>query len=48
MEFTKAELAQLLSYVENRERTNWYYGVRKHFEKRHISIKEKIISKIKQ
>jgi hypothetical protein len=46
MKFTKSELNQLLSYVENRERTNWYYGIYNHFEKRHLSIKEKILLEI--
>jgi hypothetical protein len=40
--FSTAELNQLLSYIEYVERIGWYYGNKEHFEKRHISIKEKL------
>jgi hypothetical protein len=41
--WSRAYLAQLLSYVEHRDLSNdygWYYGNKNQFEKRHEAIKE--------
>jgi len=35
----KAHLSQLLSYIETRDETGWYYGNRTQFEKRHNDLK---------
>jgi len=35
-----AHFRQLLSYIEECEREKWYYGNKKHFEKRHSDLKE--------
>ena len=40
--FTKAELDQLISYAEHRDRDGWYYGPKAYFEKRHESILAKL------
>lgn len=40
--FTKPELAQLSAYAMHREIEDWYYGPKKHFDKRHESIKAKL------
>ena len=40
--FTKAELKQLLSYCEERDKEEWYYGNKEQFEKRHFEISTKI------
>lgn len=45
--FTKAELNQLLSYCEARDREDWYYGNKEQFEKRHFEISTKIEKAIK-
>ena len=37
---TPADLSQLLSYIEHRERDMWYYGNREQFEKRHEKLKK--------
>lgn len=42
LKFTKAELGQLLSYSEARDREEWYYGNKEQFEKRHFEIQTKI------
>ena len=42
MKWTLAELNQLLSYIENRDREGWYYGNKEQFENRHRVIKQKI------
>jgi hypothetical protein len=41
-EFTLAEINQIMSYIEDRQREGWYYGNRKHFEKREINILNKL------
>ena len=38
LELTRTEIDQLLSYAMQRDRDGWYYGPRKHFEKRHQAI----------
>ena len=38
----RAEADQLLSYLEHRDRTGWYYGNRHQFEMRHIVLKTKL------
>ena len=35
----RSHIEQLLAYVLERERDNWYYGNKKQFEKRHEEIK---------
>ena len=40
--FTKAELNQLWSYCEARDREDWYYGNKEQFEKRHFEISTRI------
>lgn len=35
----RTHIEQLLSYVEEREKEEWYYGNKKQFEKRHEEIK---------
>lgn len=42
LELTIAEMGQLLTYVEDRDREGWYYGRKDCFEKRHNVIVEKI------
>ena len=42
LEFTKAEIEQLMDYILAREREDWYYGRKDYYEKRHKSIKTKI------
>jgi hypothetical protein len=34
-----AHLKQLLSYIESRDKTGWYYGPKDQFEKRHTDLK---------
>ena len=43
----KTHLDQLLSYINERERTGWYYGNKKQFEKRHNELKMWIENAIK-
>jgi len=42
----KAHLYQLLSYIETRDETGWYYGPRNQFEKRHNDLKTWIQSAV--
>ena len=35
----KSHFDQLMTYIEDRECTGWYYGNRKQYEKRHAEIK---------
>lgn len=37
-----SDLAQLLYYIEYRERDMWYYGNKEQFEKRHEKLKDLI------
>ena len=37
---TRAEVVQMLQYVDERDQQRWYYGNKRYFEKRHQSIKE--------
>ncbi len=32
----KTHLEQLLSYIKERDKTEWYYGNKKQFQKRHV------------
>lgn len=43
---TDAQIRQLLSYCEEREREGWYRGNKAHFEKRHKKIIEYLESLI--
>lgn len=43
MKLTTPEIIQLLSYVEERDRDGWYSGNKTQFQKRHESIKNKLI-----
>ena len=47
IELTEAELAQLISYCEQREGEGWYYGNKEQFEKRHREIIRKLILSLK-
>lgn len=40
MKLTKTEFAQIREYIEDRQREGWYYGNKKHFEKREKRIIE--------
>ncbi len=45
LEFTKAEVQQLLSYLNGRDQgvdAGWYYAPKKAFEARHIRLKQKL------
>jgi hypothetical protein len=42
-EFTDAEANKLFGYVQERERTDWYYGNRKHFDQRHTRIRIELL-----
>ena len=34
----KAHLRQLASYIRERDKEGWYYGVREHFDRRHQDL----------
>ncbi len=36
----KTHFQQLLSYIDNRDREEWYYGNKEQFEKRHDDLKK--------
>lgn len=36
----KTHFEQLLSYLDERDRSRWYYGSKKHFETRHDELRE--------
>ena len=39
LRMTRAEARQLLGYLQERERTDWYYSPRKDFERRHSNLR---------
>lgn len=41
--FSPAEIHQILSYMDERDRTGWYYGRKDYFEARHENIKQKLL-----
>jgi hypothetical protein len=43
MSLNRLEVKQLLSYAEAREREGWYSGDKATFERRHESIKDKLL-----
>lgn len=43
---TLTMLQQLESYIDTRDETEWYYGNRTQFEKRHAVIKEWIAQEV--
>ena len=46
LQLTEAEMRQLYSYCEERDRDGWYYGDKKQFEKRHAAIKNQLEQKL--
>ena len=42
-EFTDAEANQLFAYLNEQERTDWYYGVKNHFYARHKRIRMELM-----
>lgn len=40
MRLSKTEIEQMRIYIETRQREGWYYGNKKHFEKREKRILE--------
>ena len=45
---TEAEIQQLLAYLEDRDRTGWFYGSRQYFEARHTALKTKLMTALEQ
>ena len=43
-----AHINQLYAYIQERERDGWYYGNKKHFEKRHKELETWVLSLYKE